>query len=527
MKKIFNSRIFSIIVLLIVACALLTSCIGTAQQQTVQKTVTNYDGSKNVLKQEELNTIATTIYNNKEAKEAFVAAYRGYDVIDGQYSDFSADLGVNYEYVKKVISKYAGIVFQSPVSTTPDTENPDEETSNEETPDETTPTEGVIFAEADANLILAAIQDTVELEQQRDLLGNIRFYIGTALNWITKTVGFGNYIIGICIFAIIIELCMMPLTIKQQKNSIKQAKLRPKEMAIRNRYKGRNDQATQQKVAQEIQDLYQRENFNPMGGCLPMLIQLPVIMVLYNIVVDPIQNVLGGSASFVNAIKTFFTTSQAAGGLGLTLKSTNGSIELLSQLKNIDFSGMKNFAFFNNGEEVYEQLLIFQGNIPSFNIGSLNFGFTPSFKENYLLLLVPVLTFVTYFFSMKISKKFMYQPTQNENAPGAGCSTKMMEYSMPLMSTYFAFLVPGAVGIYWIFRSVIMTVKQYIMSKIMPLPQFTEEDYKEAERELGSKKPQRKRKNESEANLDPNRERPRSLHHIDDDDEEYPTFIQK
>ena len=533
MKKIFNSRIFSIIVLLVVACALLTSCIGAVQQQTVEKTVTNYDGSKNELKQEELDAIATKIYNNKEAKEAFFAAYRGYDVIDGQYSDFSADLGVNYDYVKKVISKYAGIVFaeKAAETTTPDTETPDA-TTPEETPDATTPeetpeVEGVIFTEADANLILAAIQDTVNLEQQRDLLGNIRFYIGTALNWITKTIGFGNYIIGICIFAIVVELCMMPLTIKQQKNSIKQAMLRPKEMAIRNRYKGRNDQATQQKVAQEIQDLYQRENFNPMGGCLPMLVQLPIIMILYNIVVDPIQNVLGGSASFVNAIKTFFTTSQAAGGLGLTLKSTNGSIELLSQLKNIDFSGMKNFAFFNNSEEVYEQLLTFQGKVPSFNIGSLNFGFTPSFKENYLLLLVPVLTFVTYFFSMKISKKFMYQPTQNENAPDAGCSTKMMEYSMPLMSTYFAFLVPGAVGIYWIFRSVIMTVKQYIMSKIMPLPQFTEEDYREAERELGSKKPQRKRKNESEANLDPNRERPRSLHHIDDDDEEYPTFIQK
>ena len=538
MKKIFNSKIFSILVLLVVACALLTSCIGAPQQQTVQKTVTNYDGSKNVLKQEELNTIATTIYNNKEAKETFIAAFRGYDVIDGQYSDFSADLGVNYDYVKKVISKYAGIVFaeKAPEVTTPDAETPDveapEENPDTTAPDTTTPeenpeAEGVIFAEADANLILAAIQDKVELNQQRDLLGNIRFWIGTALNWITKTVGFGNYIIGICIFAIVVELCMMPLTIKQQKNSIKQAMLRPKEMAIRNRYKGRNDQATQQKVAQEIQDLYQRENFNPMGGCLPMLIQLPIIMILYNIVVDPIQNVLGGSASFVNAIKTFFTTSQAAGGLGLTLKSTNGSIELLSQLKNIDFSGMQNFAFFSNGEEVYEQVLTFQGNIPSFNIGSLNFGFTPSFKENYLLLLVPVLTFVVYFFSMKISKKFMYQPTQNENAPGAGCSTKMMEYSMPLMSTYFAFLVPGAVGIYWIFRSVIMTVKQFIMSKIMPLPQFTEEDYKAAERELGSKKPQRKRKNGTDENLDPNRERPRSLHHIDDDDEEYPTFIEK
>ncbi|MBO5715376.1 MAG: YidC/Oxa1 family membrane protein insertase [Clostridia bacterium] len=525
MKKIFNSKFFSIIVLLVVACALLTSCIGAPQQQTIQKSVTNYDGSKNSLKQEELNAIATTIYNNKEAKEAFFAAYRGYDVVDGQYSDFSQDLGVNYDYVKKVISKYAGVNFatEAPV-VTPDEEVPEGETPEGETPEEEITENLPKFAQADADLVLLSIQDTVELKQQRDLLGNIRFYIGTALNWITKTVGFGNYIIGICVFAIVVELCMMPLTIKQQKNSIKQAMLRPKEMAIRNRYKGRNDQATQQKVAQEIQDLYQRENFNPMGGCLPMLIQLPIIMILYNIVVDPIQNVLGGSASFVNAIKTFFTTSQAAGGLGLTLKSTNGSIELLSQLKNIDFSGMQNFAFFSNGEEVYEQILTFQGNIPSFNIGSLNFGFTPSFKENYLLLLVPVLTFVVYFFSMKISKKFMYQPTQNENAPGAGCSTKMMEYSMPLMSTYFAFLVPGAVGIYWIFRSLIMTLKQFIMSKIMPLPQFTEEDFKAAERELGSKKPQRKRK--SEANLDPNRERPRSLHHIDDDDEEYPTFIQ-
>jgi hypothetical protein len=64
------------------------------------------------------------------------------------------------------------------------------------------------------------------------------------------------------------------------------------------------------------------------------------------------------------------------------------------------------------------------------------------------------------------------------------------------------------------------------MSKVMPLPVFTEEDYKEAERELSASKPQRKRKKEGSEDLDPNRERPRSLHHIDDDDEEYPTFVK-
>jgi YidC/Oxa1 family membrane protein insertase len=101
----------------------------------------------------------------------------------------------------------------------------------------------------------------------------------------------------------------------------------------------------------------------------------------------------------------------------------------------------------------------------------------------------------------------------------------MMEWYMPLVSTFFCFLVPGAVGIYWVFKSVISTFKQYIMSKVMPLPVFTEEDYKAAERELGTKKPQRKRKN-GETNLDPNRERPRSLHHIDDDDEDYISFVK-
>ena len=497
MKKIFNSRFFSLLVLVITLSVVLTSCLGGAQTKDVTKSVTNYDGSKNTLTQEQLDAVATKIYNSTEARDAFLAAYRGYDVIDGQYTDYSTDNGVNYDFVQKVIEKYTDIKF------------------SEESP----------LNVNDAELILKAMQDTVELDTNRDLLGNIRYWIGSFLGMLTKTVGFGNYLIGICIFAIIVEILMMPFTVKQQKNSIKQANLRPKEMAIRNRYKGRNDQATQQKVAQEIQDLYQRENFNPMSGCLPMLIQLPIIMLLYNIVVDPIQNVLGGSASLAAALKTFATSSTAAGGLGLSFSSSNGTIEMLSHLtKDVDFSSIASFRLFSNAGDVANTMQSMQSSIPSFNVFGINFGLTPSFHGNYLLLVVPVLTFVVYFASMKISKKFTYQPTQNENAPGAGCSTKMMEFYMPVVSTFFCFMVPGAVGIYWVFRSILTTIKQFIMSKIMPLPTFTEEDFKEAERELNSKRPQRKRKNSED--LDPDRERPRSLHHIDDDDEDYPTFVE-
>ena len=87
----------------------------------------------------------------------------------------------------------------------------------------------------------------------------------------------------------------------------------------------------------------------------------------------------------------------------------------------------------------------------------------------------------------------------------------MMDFTMPLMSVYIAFIVPAAVGVYWMFKGIIGTVKQFIMSKVMPMPQFTEEDYKAAEKEMLGKQPKRIQKSENVGKV-------RSLHHIDDED---------
>ena len=200
MKKIFNSRIFSLVVLFIAICALLTSCIGSAQPQTVQKTVSPVEGTK--FTPQQLNEAATILYNNTEARSAFIAAYRGYDVIDGSYDNFTETKEINLEAAKKVLAKYDTDTDQSELTS------------------------------ADVKSIVDGMKDTVELNGNRDLFATIQYYIGAFLGMITKTIGFGNYLIGICIFAIIVELLMIPLAIKQQKNSIKQANLRPKEMAI-------------------------------------------------------------------------------------------------------------------------------------------------------------------------------------------------------------------------------------------------------------------------------------------------------
>ncbi len=166
-----------------------------------------------------------------------------------------------------------------------------------------------------------------------------------------------------------------------------------------------------------------------------------------------------------------------------------------------------------NGAEIYESVVTAFERVPNFNLFGLNLGETPNVHNFGWLWLIPVLTFGVYFASMKLNRKLTYQPT-NANDPQVGCSNNIMDFSMPLMSVWISFMVPAVIGVYWIFKSVLTTLKQFIMFRLMPLPKFTEEDYKKAEKEMNGKKKAGNRGYVS------NGTKPRSLHHIDDDDEE-------
>ncbi|MBR7164920.1 MAG: membrane protein insertase YidC, partial [Clostridia bacterium] len=103
-------------------------------------------------------------------------------------------------------------------------------------------------------------------------------YVFKALNGLT-----GSYLFSIILFSIILKLVLFPFSIKQQKNSQKQAALRPKENIIRKKYAGRTDRSTMLKMNTEIQEMYQKENYNPMGGCLPMILQMLVLLAVYGV----------------------------------------------------------------------------------------------------------------------------------------------------------------------------------------------------------------------------------------------------
>lgn len=321
-------------------------------------------------------------------------------------------------------------------------------------------------------------------------------------------IGFHNYLVALILFALIVKIVMLPLSIKQQKNQIKQASLRPKEMAIRKKYAGRNDQPTQQKMQNEIMELYQRENFNPMGGCLPLLIQLPILLGLYEVIRNPLRYFCNIPKETVTKVLEFIKTNNLI-----------ENVKTIDQIKAVDVI-RQNFDSF---KELIGEYVKSPADLPDFSFLGINLANTPSFdaitkptKEGLILLLVPILTFVFMFISMKITKKFSYNATEGTAQDAqAGCSMKVMDYMMPLMSTYITFIVPAVLGIYWIFNNIFGSIQQIILAKVMPLPKFSEEDYKKAEREMNGKSP---KSNKKSKNGTGEKKAVRSLHRIDEDD---------
>ncbi len=501
-----NSRISAVAMRLIMALAVLmmlgsvlTACGGrnTTVMAIKAQTITVVEG-ENALDSEQINTLASHIASNKNShaiRERLVAALRGYDMTAEGFDDDKLpepNLEKVGEYGYNVIKNSAYEIenaYRYEKMNAYDVED-----------------------------LVNCFKTTIATENQMGFFTMIQHWVALGFEWLINVPGFGSFILGTVYFAIVVEILMLPLGIHQQKNSRKQALLRPKEMAIRNssKYKGRTDQATQQKVSQEVQEMYQKEGFSPMAGCLPLLLTFPVIIALYNIVINPMKYMMGASDELISALTSFATASKAAGGLGLELTSNSGTIEILSHVRadglvDTIMEQMPNFAFYSNPGACAEALEPMMARIPDFTLFGVNFGLRPGWANPWLLF-IPVVTFTLYFFSSKLNRKLTFQPTANDAQNG--CSNATMDITMPAMSAVFTFMVPGAVGLYWGIKSVFSMVKQVIISKVMPLPKFTEADFKAAEKELAARDKNRPVKKSGTKN--PNI---RSLHHIDDEED--------
>lgn len=324
--------------------------------------------------------------------------------------------------------------------------------------------------------------------------------------WLTN-----NYILSLILFALLMQLLMLPLGIKQQKNMVKQAALRPKEMAIRKKYAGRTDQVTMQKMNNELMELQQAEGYNPLAGCLPLIIQMIIIFPLYQVVIKPLQYVGGISKEVCEALASHFN-----------LSGSTTQIEIASKIN----SGVEIPDAITVGEKTIEGIkATIEGAraIPDVTLFGQDLGVTPlsAFGHSYWwLIFIPLLNLGVMYLSQFLSKKLSYRSVQQEMTQSS--SMKIMTLVLPLMTMFITFNFAAAIGVYWIFRTILSIVQQIVLAKAMPYPTFTEEDYKMAEKEMKARKTGRSYNSYEKKYMEKNDgEAPpfRSLHHIDDDDD--------
>lgn len=248
----------------------------------------------------------------------------------------------------------------------------------------------------------------------------------------------GNYFLAIALFALVFKLILLPSSISQQKSTAKQTRLQPKLRRIQERYKG--DKDAQRKIQEEQQALYQREGFNPMNqGCLPMLIQFPIIIGLYGAVYKPLTYALRISKDTL-ATLTELLKKVAELGADRTVE-----IQIIDNIDKI----WKHAIDAGIDASVLERIKTFGAE--EFDFFGYSLSANPSFKPLTLLALIPILSFATSLASSLVS--FIRSKRSNPNAANnatMGCMT----FGMPLFSLYFVTMFPAAIGIYWIINNI-------------------------------------------------------------------------
>ncbi len=324
--------------------------------------------------------------------------------------------------------------------------------------------------------------------------------LGTMLSWFSSLFG-GKYVFGLLIYALLFKVLFLPFSVKQQKNQIKMAKLAPKIELIKAKYKGRTDQPTMQKQQQEIMELQQKEGYSPFSGCLPLLLQFPIIIFLYNVIRNPISYICGLTDDAVVAI--YRTVNNVAADVEVAFKS----IDQIALTSKINAYGVDSLT----GHDLSK--------LPDFTLfGGTDLSATPSFKEFSWIVVIPLVAAALTWLSMYLTRKWNGNTQMAGQDAQSQASMKMMDLMMPAMTLFFAFGFSAMLGIYWIYQSALGILQTYILSRVMPLPKYSEEEL----REMKKAQKAAERAPRSVAKAAP---KYRSLHYIDDDDyEELPEF---
>ncbi len=256
-----------------------------------------------------------------------------------------------------------------------------------------------------------------------------------------------NYGVSLILLTVLIKFILLPLTLKQQKSMTKMQKIQPRLKEIQDKYANDKD-----KAAQETMKLYKEYGVNPAGGCLPLLIQFPILIAFYQVIQKPVQYMLGKSTKEITALCKDFGISNKAGA----------QIRLAEKMGEIDFD----FFSIDLSKVPWDQVkTVFEG---AFSVAVLT------------ALIIPVLSCLTTYLTSKVSSGLnkkkeepkeekkpqrVLSPDRKPEAENTGESmTKTMTLIMPFMTLWLTFTLPAALGLYWTVSNVLSMLQTVLLN---------------------------------------------------------------
>ena len=277
--------------------------------------------------------------------------------------------------------------------------------------------------------------------------------LGWLLNQLSILVG-NDFAMAIILFTILVNVLLVPLNIKTQKSTAKQAKLKPRLDVIKK--KCGTDKA---KYQTEMRQLYADENVSMAGGCLPTVVRLLVMIGVYTVIRSPLTYLSGISSTVVTAAR------EAC--LPLTGKAALKSVTQLDVISHID-----------SLKESFPQIFQKAGDL-NFNLFGIDLTQSPTFSLNIFKGFEAIWIIPIFAFSAAMLTSIITVITQKKVNPDAPNTSAIM-LSMPLMSLFIAFTVPGAVGFYWGCSSLISGLIQFAMQLLYSPARLISTDYSKA-----------------------------------------------
>ncbi|HWP79332.1 MAG TPA: membrane protein insertase YidC [Candidatus Acidoferrum sp.] len=259
--------------------------------------------------------------------------------------------------------------------------------------------------------------------------------LGSMLAYTIKVLG--SFGIGLIVFTFLTKVLLFPLSLITQRNTIKQMKVRPYEETIRKKYG-----ADKVRYNQEISALYKEHGISASSGCLPLLVQMPILFALYKIIRMPLTYLLKLSAETITAVDT-------ALGLGAIASGSATAEVTVAE------------ALYSNFDKLVSQGIVPPTITPlNYEFLGMNLAAKPSLALN-MMLLIPIFAGATAFLQS------WYQAKTQPPAAAAAATSKSLMFTMPLLSVWITFSLPAGAGLYWGMSNLFMFLQTILLNKMM------------------------------------------------------------